>query len=62
MTPETYTDINGQTIPVQEMQWLEEKTLHDGTECNRYAITGIDGEESGSVWLDEYDEEIDPYK
>lgn len=62
MVIETYTNRDGKTVEVQDMQWLEDRTAFDGTECSRYAVTDLNGEEDESVWLDEFDTEIDPYE
>ena len=63
MSTERYTDLNGDEITVECLEWLEDGTYYDEEAdeelpCSRYCI----GEEDGdgiSVWLNDDMVEVD---
>lgn len=63
MSTERYTDLNGNEITVECLEWLEDGTYYDEETdeelpCSRYCI----GEEDGdgiSVWLNDDMVEVD---
>ena len=63
MSTERYTDLNGNEITVECLEWLEDGTYYDDETdeelpCSRYCI----GEEDGdgiSVWLNDDMVEVD---
>ena len=66
MSKETYTDIFGDVIEVENLLWLEASMYYDEDaeewrNCSRYCINaeevGADGE---SVWLNEDFVEVEP--
>lgn len=63
---ETYTDIFGDVIEVENLLWLEDSRYYDEDEgeyrdCSRYCTNSEEVDADGeSVWLNEDYQEVDP--